>query len=142
MPSIQIGSNFVSYSLALMNMDTYTTPAIILTQWGHLIWGSIFFCEVGKRKKGKKKKADFTIRLLVNTRNRIEMSPGGCGASSQVQMQSFRSEFYTRNACSGGFLMSSVHNQILHIDAHTHTHTSLSSARKHPCILPLRTVSC
>lgn len=64
-----------------------------------------------------------------------------CIASAELLFCAFRSFSYGMCAPRGwgGFLMGSMHKQILH----THTHTHLShQPGKHPCILPLRTVSC
>ena len=100
--------------------------------------GINFYVRLAKEKKKKKGWLYNPVASsILGTESRCPLE--AAALPSQVQMQSFRSEFYIRTACAGGFIMSSVHNQILHIDAHTHIHTSLSSARKHPCILPLRT---
>lgn len=150
MLSIQIGSNFVSRS-QLMNMDTYNTPTIIMTQWGRLggtIWRDQFVWESGERKGWLHDPAAssiFRTKPLYLPRCPLVDAAHcfSCRRKSARKLlpPAFRSEFYIWNVCAeggGGFLMGSVHKQIFH----THTHTSLSSARKHPCILPLRTASC
>ena len=95
------------------------------THTGNYMKRSIFM------EESWKKRLTAQSGSLVNIQNKTKMSSGGFGASFEL-LCAFRSEFYIWNVQHvprgmEGFLMGSMHKQILHILTHTHTHIALIS---------------
>lgn len=132
MLSIQIDSNFASCSL-LMNMDTYSTPTIILTQWEHYggtIWRDQFLCEDAQRKGWLHNLLASSIFRtkprcpLEDTAHHFSCRRGELVKCCLVLLKvSFTYKMYAPGRVPNG--LNAQHKQIL--PTHTHTHISLIS---------------